>query len=117
LALLLASVGLYGVMSYEVSQRTREIGIRIVLGAQRGDVLGLVIRQGMRVVIVGVVLGLAGAAGLSRVVAGLLFGVSPMDPLAFIGVSLFLVAVALLACWLPARRAAKLDPIIALKCE
>ena len=88
-----------------------------LLGAQRGDVLGLVIRQGMRVVIVGVVLGLAGAAGLSRVVAGLLFGVSPLDPLAFIGVSLFLVAVALLACWLPARRAAKLDPIIALKCE
>jgi putative ABC transport system permease protein len=113
-ALLLAAIGIYGVMAYTVTQRTQEIGIRMALGAQRSDVLGLVVRQGMTLAAIGVVVGLAGAFSLTRVMASLLFNVRPDDPTTYLAISLLLIVVAFLACYLPARRAAKLDPMIAL---
>ena len=117
LALSLAAIGLYGVMAYSVVQRTREIGIRMALGAQPRDVLRSVFGQGLRLVGIGVALGAAGGAAVSRVLRAMLFGLSPFDPIAYVSVSLFLVAVALLACYLPARWATKVDPLTALRHE
>jgi ABC-type antimicrobial peptide transport system permease subunit len=102
-------------MSYLAGQRTREIGIRMALGAQTGDVLRLIVGQGLKLVIIGVTIGLIGSLAMTRVMAGLLFGVSATDPLTFAGVALLLITVALVACIIPARRAARTDPMIALR--
>lgn len=117
LALLLASIGLYGVMSFVVTQRTRESGIRVALGAEPRDVVTLFLKQGLRLIIVGIVIGLVGGAVISRLLAAALVNLSPLDPVAFGCVSVFLMGVALLACYLPARRATKVDPMVALRYE
>jgi putative ABC transport system permease protein len=116
-ALLLAAIGLYGVISYSVAQRTRELGIRIALGAQRGDVLRLILRQGMTLVAAGVLFGVAASLGLTRLISSLLYGISASDPVTFVFLSAALVSVAFIACWLPARRASAVDPIVALHAE
>jgi len=115
--LLLAALGLYGVMAYSVSQRTAEIGVRVALGAQRIHVLQLILTQGAKLTLLGVAIGLAAAWGLTRLLAGLLFEVNATDPATFLSISLLLVSIALIACFLPARRALRVDPIIALRAE
>jgi len=116
-ALFLAGVGVYGVLSFSVSQRTQEMGVRIALGASQGNVLGLVVRQGVTLAMIGVLLGLVGAFGITRVIASLLYNVTPTDPISFVGVALFLAAIAVVASYLPARRATNVDPIVALRNE
>ena len=117
LALVLAGIGIYGVVAFAVSRRTREIGIRMALGAEKGDVLRMVVGEGLKLAVIGVAVGIAGALALTRFLTSLLYGVTPTDPLTFIAVSLIMIAVALVACYIPARRAAKVDPMVALRYE
>jgi len=117
LGLTLATVGVYGVVSFAAAQRTREIGIRMALGAARRDILTVIVRQGLQLTLIGMATGLVAAFGLSRLLRSLLFGVKPGDPETFIAVSLLLVTVALLASFIPAHRATKVDPMVALRYE
>jgi putative ABC transport system permease protein len=117
LALMLAAIGIYGLMHYSVARRTHDIGVRIALGASRGDVLRMILNEGSQLAIAGIVLGLAGAAAVTRVLQNLLFGVQPHDPLTFAAVTILLMSIALLACYIPARRAMQVDPMVALRYE
>jgi len=117
LAVVLALAGIYGTMSYAVAQRTRELGIRVALGAQRRDVLKLIVGEGMKLIVVGIGIGVLGAFALTRLMKSLLFAVSASDPLTFVVIALLLMSIALLACWFPARRATKVDPLVALRYE
>ena len=114
---MLAAVGIYGVISYSVAQRTKEFGVRMALGAQRADVLGIVLRSGMLLTIIALVVGLGGAFLLTRFLSTLLFGVTPTDPFTFVAVSILLGSIAFLATYIPARRATKVDPMVALRYE
>jgi putative ABC transport system permease protein len=116
-ALVLASIGIYGVISYSVAQRTSEFGIRIAMGAVSSDVLRIVLRQGLSIAAVGLVLGFAGAFSLTRFLTGVLFGVSTVDPGTFVAMAVLMAAVAMLACYIPARRATRVDPATALRHE
>jgi putative ABC transport system permease protein len=117
LALVLASVGLYGVLAFQVSRRTREFGIRMALGALHSQVLTLVLRRGLRLLALGVVLGLGGALALGKILGSLLYQTNAIDPVVFGGVTALLALIALVACWLPARRATKVNPMVALRAE
>jgi len=117
LAMALACIGIYGVIAYVVGQRTHEIGVRIALGAQRGDVFRLVMGEGAKMALIGIAAGIAGALGLTRLMANQLFGVSPHDPMTFAAVAMVLAAIALVACYVPARRAVRVDPMVALRCD
>jgi putative ABC transport system permease protein len=116
-ALLLGIIGVYGVLSFLVAQRTREIGLRIALGAQRGDVLYLIMKEGAKFSLAGIAVGLIGALLVTRLMSSELYGVSPFDPLTYVGVAVVMAAVTLLACYIPTRRAMRVDPMVALRYE